>query len=159
MPPEQRGHPGAGAGPTPTDGAGASRSVLLIDADADTREILGVMLGEAGWQVVETDDIGEGVELARRHRPAAVISEYTLSLPSDPGWSVPDALGRAGVTPRVHIVFTADIRTEVAERVESVGCVHIRKPASPLRVLEELERRLGVGPGDGGDGGDGAGHR
>lgn len=136
----------------PADGAGPSRSVLLIDADADTREILGVMLGQAGWDVVATDDVGEGVELARRHRPAAVISEYTLAAPPNPGRSVPDELGRAGVAPRVHIVFTADVRAGVAERVESVGCVHIRKPASPSRVLEELERRLAVAPTDGDDG-------
>ncbi|MGK7311532.1 MAG: hypothetical protein ACN0LA_04775, partial [Candidatus Longimicrobiales bacterium M2_2A_002] len=158
---EKRSHSGAGADPT-MDGRSPARSVLLIDADMDTREILSVMLGEAGWDVVETDEIGKGVELARRLRPAAVISEYTLAPVSAPGRSVPDELGRAGVTPRVHIVFTADVRTGVAERVESAGCVHIRKPASPSRVLEELERRLAIEPGDGGDGAGGGvdeGHR
>jgi CheY-like chemotaxis protein len=55
--------------------------VLLVDGSEDCRTVLRLILEHEGFRVVETEDAGEGLRLAREMRPALVVTEYPLPVP------------------------------------------------------------------------------
>jgi CheY-like chemotaxis protein len=54
------------------------RLVLLIDDDADSRELLGVLLEHAGHDVIQAGTAREGLDLLLAHRPRAAIVDIGL---------------------------------------------------------------------------------
>ena len=54
------------------------KTVLLIDDDADLRSAMSNFLRRNGWEVIESSDGGRGVELARQHRPRAILCDLLM---------------------------------------------------------------------------------
>ncbi len=100
---------------------GAARgTVLIVDDDADTREALGLILAEEGYEVAESANGLEGLEALRRMQrralPAVVLLD--LMMPEMDGWeflrtiradpalaSVPVVLLTAAASPAIARVF------------------------------------------------------
>jgi two-component system cell cycle response regulator DivK len=55
-----------------------TRSVLVVDDYADTREMLSMALGMAGYDVFLAESGRDALDLARRHHPAAVIMDIYM---------------------------------------------------------------------------------
>jgi CheY-like chemotaxis protein len=47
--------------------------VLLVEDDADTREITGLLLDHAGYEVIATQDLAEGIALSQEHRDIGIV--------------------------------------------------------------------------------------
>ena len=54
------------------------KTVLIIDDDAEYRQILEKILQENGWKVLLASEGDEGIELAKRHRPEAVLCDLLM---------------------------------------------------------------------------------
>jgi CheY-like chemotaxis protein len=61
-------------------------TMLVIDDDERSAELLRIFLEDGGFSVEVAGDGGEGIEAARRLRPAAIILD--LLLPQTSGWDV-----------------------------------------------------------------------
>jgi CheY-like chemotaxis protein len=59
--------------------------VLVVDDDADTRELLGAILEDAGVLVACAGSVGEAFEKFMSHRPDVIISD--IGMPGENGYS------------------------------------------------------------------------
>jgi len=66
------------------------KTILVIDDDAQLRSILSTFLQHRGWEVVETGDGDQGLELARKHLPQVILCD--LLMPGTNGFRVCSAI-------------------------------------------------------------------
>jgi signal transduction histidine kinase len=112
-------------------------TVLVVEDDPSSAELLTVYLEGAGYRVAVARDGAEGLELARRLRPRAVVLD--ILLPRVDGW---DLLARLKSEPA-----TADSPVVVVSMLDergkglALGAVeYLVKPVGREELLEALER-------------------
>jgi len=55
-----------------------NRKVLVVDDELDMRIFISTLLQTSGYKVVTARDGEEGIQLARHHRPAAIILDVLM---------------------------------------------------------------------------------
>ncbi len=122
------------------------RRLLVVDDDRASRESLGRLLTEQGWDVVEAEGGKAALEAMGRFRPAAIILdllmpgmdgfEFLIELSRRPDWSEVPVLVLTGARPsRDEADFLRRRVDEVIEKGES----------SATRVIARLRARLVMG--------------
>jgi len=111
--------------------------VLVVEDDEPFARILLDLAHEQGYRCVVAHHADDGVDLARRHVPDAVLLD--MRLPDDSGLSV---LQRLKEDPRtrhlpVHVI-SVDDREETALHLGAIG--YARKPASREQLQEVFSR-------------------
>jgi CheY-like chemotaxis protein len=132
-----------GQWPMPGDLAGIR--MLVVDDDADTREMLGTLLGAAGAQVYQAASVAEGLRLAREVSPDVLVSD--IAMPDQDGYALLRELRSrsAHSVPRVAIVLTAQASRADRERALAAGFDrYVAKPFDP-RLFIELIREVVAG--------------
>lgn len=115
-----------------------ARRVLVIDDMEDVREIARAGLERAGWEVEVAASGPQGLELAARRVPDAVLLD--VKMPGMDGRAVAEALRRRAATRSVPVVLLTAGPGE-ASGVEAAGV--IPKPFDPLTLAERLAGLLG----------------
>lgn len=127
---------------TATASAAASPTILVIEDHSDTREMLSVLLGKRGYNVIEAQDGPDGVSKAFGSVPDLIIMD--LALPEMDGV---EAARRIHETPELSHVpifvvsayLTKDVWTDVCE----AGCVEMfSKPFDFDSLLEAINVTL-----------------
>lgn len=85
---------------------------LVIDDDPTIGEMLAVVLGMEGYEVVVARDGLAGVEAARQHRPDVVVLD--VMMPTLDGWAVADMLREDPALRTIPIVFCTAMTSEDA---------------------------------------------
>src|SRR5438552_1092494 len=101
-----------------------SSGILVVDDDPSIRDLIGDLLGEAGFSVLAVGGGREAVECVRAERPELVLLD--LRMPGMDGWEVQARLRE--VDPDLPVVFmTAAPRARVeAETHHAAG--YLGKP-------------------------------
>src|SRR5215216_6550229 len=81
------------------------KTVLIIDDDSEFRHLTGELLRQNGWQVLLAGEGDEGIELAKTHRPQAVLCD--LLMPRCNGFLVCRALRGNAELRNTRIVITS----------------------------------------------------
>jgi two-component system response regulator MtrA len=111
-----------------------SLKVLVVDDDPTIRDVLRVMLGFEGCQVVDAPDGESALVIFAATRPDVVILD--VSMPGMDGIEVCRQLKSNPHPPRV-VMLTARAQPEDERRALEAGAdAYIRKPFSPLEVLD-----------------------
>jgi CheY-like chemotaxis protein len=116
-------------------------SILIIDDYEDNRELLRVMLGQAGYVVSEARGGREGIEMARASPPDVALVD--LSMPGLDGWEVLDQL-RADQRTRGILCSAISAYADGARaRALAHGFdAYLIKPFRRNELLETVERLL-----------------
>jgi DNA-binding response OmpR family regulator len=122
------------------DCAPVDRRVLLID---DSRLIHSTIVGrlrDAGYEVFQAYDGLEGLEMARRLRPRAVICD--IEMPGLDGFQVCEAIRTSAQISDMHIIMSSTLGSAVdQQRGFDVGVDdYITKPVVIEQLLERLDR-------------------
>jgi signal transduction histidine kinase/ActR/RegA family two-component response regulator len=128
----------------------AGMQVLVVDDEADTLELIKVLLGQCGAEVTTASSAAEALRVLERMTPHVIISD--IGMPSEDGFEfirkvrqLPPEKG--GKIPAVAL--TAYARAEDRLRVLRSGYqMHVPKPvemAELLTVIASLVRRKGKG--------------
>jgi len=124
--------------------ATGGRRVVVIDDDPSIREVAAVALSAVGGHEVHTAGTGaEGLDLARRVRPDAILLDVMM-----PVHDGPTVLGRLRAVPElrdVPVVFlTAKVGSQDISRLDGMGATGVlTKPFNPLDLSAELAQVLG----------------
>ena len=119
--------------------------VLVVDDEADAREMLSMILEEAGAEVTTAACADEAVAAFERFRPGVVVTD--IGMPDGDGYSLIRRLRAleadgAGATPAVAL--TAYARAE--DRTQALGCgfqAHLPKPIEPGELTALIARLIG----------------
>jgi PAS domain S-box-containing protein len=145
---EERVHPRASDQPLPLDCPESleGMKVLVVDDEADTRDLLKIVLGQCGAEVVTAGSSREALELLPQVKPDVLVSD--IGMPGEDGYelirkvrALPAESG--GRTPAVAL--TAYARTEDRLRVLRSGYqMHVPKPVEMpelVTILANLAER------------------
>ena len=115
-------------------------SVLVVDDRDVDRELLGTLLGQAGYLVLEATSGEEALELAQAERPDLVITD--LLMPGMDGYELVRRLRSMPDTDAIPVIFC---RANHAERETIVGRVSEVVGPSTGRSLPKLGETLESG--------------
>jgi CheY-like chemotaxis protein len=118
--------------------------VLLVDDNADIRELYGLVLTNAGFQVIDAPDGEVAVELARSARPNAIVMD--IDMPRMNGLDAIRLLRQQTHTSRTPILaFTGHGVASAAAALSSGANLHCLKPCLPDTFVDSL-RSILAGP-------------
>jgi PAS domain S-box-containing protein len=114
--------------------------VVVTDDEADTRDLLVIILKKYGAQVIAVESAAEALQVIEEKRPDLLIAD--IGMPEEDGYSLISNIRslppeRGGLIPA--IALTAYARAEDRERALLAGYqMHISKPIEPGRLVEEV---------------------
>jgi len=121
--------------------AQTSVKILVIEDDPTIRELLELLLRDAGYHPTS---VADGVAaLASAERPDLVVADFNL--PNGPnGVEVIAELRRRFEQKIPAIVLTGDISTETLHAIASRSCTHLDKPVETTKLLGAIAHLLGA---------------
>jgi two-component system cell cycle response regulator len=119
-----------------------SARILIVEDDHPTREVMAMLLEEAGHAVSGAEDGAGGLRLALDSRPDLVICD--LRLPSLDGYAVARAQAGSAFSARIPLVaVSALVLDGDRERVRAAGFDgYLCKPIEPASFVAEVEAFL-----------------
>ena len=118
----------------------ATPPVLVVEDDPVTRELYGVALKTAGFNVRTARDGLEALIAVEEERPSAIVLD--LGLPRLNGSDLRKELASRADTRTIPVVVVTGSDT-AAHDVDGVECV-LRKPVDPEALVKALARCLRV---------------
>jgi CheY-like chemotaxis protein len=116
-------------------------SILIIDDYEDNRELLRVMLEQAGYSVSEARGGREGIEMARNAPPDVALVD--LSMPGLDGWAVLDELRADERTQSILCAAVSAYADGARLRALAHGFdAYLTKPFRRNELLKTVERLL-----------------
>ncbi len=111
--------------------------VLIVDDDPQSRELLSLTLGEAGYRTRSASTGETGLELARQLQPAVILLDVLL--PGMDGWQLLRELRSLPETAKIPVVM-ATVSSD-RQRAFGLGALaHLIKPIDRHALLETLAR-------------------
>jgi PAS domain S-box-containing protein len=114
--------------------------IVIVDDDSDARDLLALVLQQAGAQVVPVGSVAEAVATVERQRPDVLISD--IAMPSADGYDLIARIRKteAGGQPRLPLIaLTAYASREDRTRALATGFdAYLVKPVDPTDLLRAL---------------------
>jgi CheY-like chemotaxis protein len=122
--------------------------VLVVDDDADTREIVRAVLGDAGAEVRTATSATEGLALIEQQVPDVIIAD--VGMPGEDGYAfmqrVRARLSDVSIQPAA-IALTAYARAADRERALAAGFQHhLSKPFNPRALALAVAELVSPSP-------------
>ncbi len=120
-----------------------SPTILTVDDSPSLRQMVTLTLCQAGFEVLEAEDGKAGLELAKQHDIALVITDQTM--PRMDGVTLIAALrALPAYARRPIIVLTTETDPQIKARARAAGASGwMNKPFDPARLLEVVDKVLG----------------
>ena len=120
------------------------RRILIIDDEDDIREVAALSLEAiAGWNIVTASSGKEGMEVAAREKPDAIIMDVMM-----PEVDGPTTFGLMQQDPTIAqipvILLTAKVQGVDQRRFANLGVTGVLiKPFDPLTLSQQISETLG----------------
>src|ERR1700684_1695760 len=120
-----------------------SKTILAVDESAAMRQMVGVTLRAAGYEVIEASDGDEALEYARKHRVDLVLTD--VNMPRMDGITLIAPLRTLPNSPLTPLLLlTTDSSPDRKIQGKQAGATGwMVKPFNPDQLLATLERVLG----------------
>jgi signal transduction histidine kinase/ActR/RegA family two-component response regulator len=121
----------------------AGYRILVVEDQTDTRQLIETALLACGAIVFTAASVENGLELWRRERPDALVSD--IAMPGRDGYSLMREMrsGDPAQTPRVTIALSAYAGPQDYTRSIEAGFQrHLSKPVDPIALVETLRELL-----------------
>jgi two-component system, chemotaxis family, chemotaxis protein CheY len=120
-----------------------SKTILAVDDSASMRQMVGVTLRAAGYEVIEASDGDEALEYARKHRVDLVLTD--VNMPRMDGITL---IAQLRTLPNYHLTPLLLLTTESSpdrkiQGKQAGATGWMVKPFNPDQLLATLERVLG----------------
>ncbi len=119
-------------------------TILVVDDTRYNLQILSIMLVNQGYDVLESTNGIEAIELAKTCLPSLILLD--IKMPNMNGYEVCASLKSNPITQQIPIIFISAIK-DVEEKVEafsSGGIDFINKPFHLIEVLARVKTHLRV---------------
>ncbi|MDQ7826179.1 MAG: response regulator [Candidatus Eremiobacteraeota bacterium] len=126
--------------------------VLVIDDDPEIIQVVKLILGKAGHEVLGAGNGREGIKMAQAEKPDAILLD--LDMPVMDGGEVAALLLQNRKTCRIPIIFITALAqaSDLQQDRKIGGRYYIEKPFKPEVLLESLSDAISEGPADEGCG-------
>lgn len=114
--------------------------ILYVEDDADTREVIGMVLMTSGFEVLCTDDIDEAVHLARDQKFDLYMLDYWM--PDVPGTQVSEKLREFDTKTPIMFYSAAAYDSDKDAARLSGAQAYLVKPTSNDEIVAEVARLI-----------------
>lgn len=112
--------------------------ILVIEDDYDMLAFLGVLLHEAGFEVLQATSADLGLKLAQANKPDLVLLD--IMMPEVDGWEACRRLRAVGDMPIVFVTALRDAKNRDKGLV--IGDDYIVKPFDPRELLNRVRYHI-----------------
>ena len=133
---EVRTRPKTGQSAEPRGTALAGLRVLLVDDEADTRDVLRVLLEVQGANVTAASSAGEALDLLRRHPTDVLLAD--IGMPEQDGYALIEAVRALPTSEAIipAVAVTAYVSSRDRARAFKAGYGwHVAKPVDPDQLI------------------------
>ena len=132
----------AAAAAQPTPQKAAPRTVLIVEDNELNMKLFHDLLQAKGFKVLQARDGGQGVELARQHRPDLIVMD--IQLPGISGLTATKSIKEDADLKAIPIIaVTAFAMKGDEDRIRDAGCDgYIAKPITAANFLKTVESYL-----------------
>jgi hypothetical protein len=138
------------ARPAPTEAKSAPLEelngvrILIVEDDADSRNVLAVLLENLGARVEAVASAREACERVAERPPDVIVSD--IGMPDEDGHTLIRRVREMGADRRLPaIALTAYARTQDAEAALGAGYdYHLAKPVAPVDLVRAIKAVLGI---------------
>jgi signal transduction histidine kinase/ActR/RegA family two-component response regulator len=126
------------AGPT-----AGSETILLVEDEVQVRQVIGRVLRQAGYSLLEADHPAEALKVAASHRGDIDLLVTDVVMPAMNGRQLADQV--LGLRPKARVLFMSGYTNDVVLRhgaLDSVG--FLQKPVTPESLLRKIREVLEV---------------
>jgi DNA-binding response OmpR family regulator len=127
------------------DMAGETKRVVCIEDEPEMIDLVRLILGRKGYEVIGANGGIEGLDAVRRERPDIILLD--LMMPDMDGWEVYQQIKADPALKQIPVVVV----TAKAQSIDKVLGLHIAKvddyitkPFGPQELLESIEKILSV---------------
>jgi two-component system cell cycle response regulator DivK len=116
--------------------------ILVVEDTPANMKLATLLLGKAGYEVLQADNAADGIALAREHRPVLILMD--IQLPGMDGLAATRILKEDATTRDILVVaLTAFAKKGDEEKMIAAGCDgYIAKPIQYQSFLDEVSRIL-----------------
>ncbi len=125
--------------------AGETKRVVCIEDEPEMIDLVRLILGRKGYDVIGANGGIEGLDAVRRERPDIILLD--LMMPDMDGWEVYQQIKADPALKQIPVVVV----TAKAQSIDKVLGLHIAKvddyitkPFGPQELLESIEKILSV---------------
>ena len=120
------------------------KTILIVDDDPDIRSVIRLVLESVGFLVGEAATGEEGLKVARRINPDAILLDLMMET-IDAGRNVSAELHKAGFTAPVYLLSSAGNTVGDNVHPQDLGLAGIfQKPVDPQILLTTLKTKLNI---------------
>jgi CheY-like chemotaxis protein len=113
--------------------------ILVVDDDADTRDLVDMLLERAGYARAVAASGEEAVQLLEQQTPALIVLD--LNMPGMDGWSVAALVRKHEKTARIPILVITGLTQNVENAARRAGATaFVLKPIDAKRFVKEVRR-------------------
>ena len=118
------------------------KKILVVEDDEKNMYLIGFLLKNKGYEVLEAWTGEEGVELAIKERPDLIIMD--IQLPDIDGLEATKRIRESEADGKIPIVaLTSYAMTGDREKALDAGCTdYLEKPIDPETFIGEIEKHL-----------------
>lgn len=119
-----------------------TEKILVIDDEEDIRRLIQTCLEiMGGWQVITAASGSEGIDLAQREQPSAILLD--VMMPDVDGLTTLKKLRSNSITSSIPIVLLTARKGFIDKQFTKLGIKGIlNKPFNPLTIAEQLATAL-----------------
>jgi len=119
-----------------------TKRILVIEDTEDNRQILGDLLSNAGYELIEAVDGLEGVATAEREQPDLILMD--IQLPGIDGYEATRRIRKIPALAKVPIIAVTSYALSGDEaKTRDAGCDgYVAKPYSPRQLLAKIREFL-----------------
>lgn len=119
------------------------KKILVIEDTPDNLEILQLILGKEGFEVIAATDGLTGVEIAKQHRPDLILMD--IRLPGIDGYEATRRLKSDPITAAIPVIaVTSYAMSGDRKKCLEAGCdEYVTKPYLPPDLLALIRRFIG----------------
>jgi CheY-like chemotaxis protein len=113
--------------------------VMVVDDDAETRDLVDMLLERAGYDRTIAASGEEAVSLLEQRTPALIVLD--LNMPGMDGWSVAALVRKHEHTARIPILVMTGLTQNVENAARRAGATSfVLKPIDAKRFVKEVKR-------------------
>ena len=115
-----------------------AHKILIIEDDIDMLSFLGILLREAGYEVLPASSATRGLKLAETDKPDLVLLD--IMMPDVDGWETCRRLRELGDMPIVFVTALRDAKNR--EKGLILGDDYIVKPFNPRDLISRVRSHI-----------------
>jgi len=120
------------------NGTPENKTVLVVDDESEVRELMCRFLERRGFRVISADNGAQGIELAKKHKPALITLDAVM--PGLDGWGTLAALKNDSETAEIPVIMVTMLDSQ--SRGFALGAADYLVKPIDWQHLARVSRRL-----------------